>query len=520
METVKIKKVTIENLKAISNFTALFDGKSAHVTGANGIGKSTLIRTLIDRLRGLKPSIITKIGEKEGKTVMELTDGCRFEWSYNDQGRDELNYFTPASLKPVKRDVFRHVCDQYFPNQFDINKFLTTTEPRKRLQMISELINVDLTEIQGRYKIAYDNRRDAKRDLKVLESQIRPKPEYVEVENSENLDIEQAKITDLRAKISNKKTEIEAERNRLNSIYLENKAKNEDIRKKHDSEYQEIIDKWIESERKIENEINEFNFDQQKKSSKLIDSQDNYGYLIENFKDSEIGKFIDFEGISEFIKNLPLPEDSKIYIQSPKPKPKELNLSDPMPSDFDLTRLKNDLEKLESDLENSINELESKREKLNELSSSKQVFELQLKQWNEFQKQVEDQSNLVKSFENEVENILNEIRGIIANTKLPAEFSIDLTDKNDILFKPTPESEYLPITVETLASSAIFIAAFKLQANYLESFRVAHFDVSYLDFDNRQKVLKEAINMNIQLITESPAMDENSLELQYKITEI
>ena len=77
----------------------------------------------------------------------------------------------------------------------------------------------------------------------------------------------------------------------------------------------------------------------------------------------------------------------------------------------------------------------------------------------------------------------------------------------------------MPITNETLASSAIFIAAFKLQANYLEAFRVAHFDVSYLDYENREKVLKEAINMNIQLITESPAQDEKSSELQYKITE-
>ena len=44
--------------------------------------------------------------------------------------------------------------------------------------------------------------------------------------------------------------------------------------------------------------------------------------------------------------------------------------------------------------------------------------------------------------------------------------------------------------------------------------------VSYLDYENRQKVLNEAIAMNIQLITESPAINEDQMELQYKITEI
>ena len=118
MENVKIKKVDVKNCKAVSEFIALFNGKCGHVTGANGAGKSTVIRALTDRLRGLKPSIITKIGEKEGKTILELTDGCRFEWQYNDKGRDELNYFTPDNFKRVRRDVFKGICNQYFPNQF------------------------------------------------------------------------------------------------------------------------------------------------------------------------------------------------------------------------------------------------------------------------------------------------------------------------------------------------------------------------------------------------------------------
>jgi hypothetical protein len=520
MENVKIKKVDITNLKAVGSFTAFFDGKSAHVTGANGIGKSTVIRTLTDRLRGLKPSIVTKIGENEGKTVMELTDGCRFEWNYNSDGMDELNYFTPASLRPVKRDVFKHICGQYFPNQFDINKFLTTTEPRKRLQMISELVNVDLTEIQARYKDAFDTRRDAKRDLKILESQIKPKPEFTAIESKENLDTEQNNVNEIESKIKAKKEQIESERSSLNAQYLMNKATNEKLENEHKEAYRIALDKWIENEDLIQDEIEKFNIDQEIASSKINLYQGELNYLAEKYRDNEIANYINFIGIGKYIDELPKPEILKVYIQSSKPELTALNLPDPMPKSDNLNAMKVELTELELSYQVALNELEQKKNSLSELNSSKQVYEIQLRQWNDFKLQVEKQNAVVKELEENVSIILDEIKGMISKTKLPSEFSIDLTDKNDILFKPSQDSEYLPITNETLASSAIFIAAFKLQANYLESFRVAHFDVSYLDFENRQKVLKEAIAMDIQLITESPAMDENSLELQYKITEI
>jgi DNA repair exonuclease SbcCD ATPase subunit len=519
MEIVKIKEITVENLKAVSSFTAFFDGKSAHVTGANGIGKSTVIRTLTDRLRGLKPSIITKIGEKEGKTVLELTDGCRFEWNYNNLGKDELNYFTPASLKPVRRNVFKHICGQYFPNQFDINKFLTTSEPAKRLKMISELINIDLTEIQARYKEVFDARRDAKRDLKVLESQIRPKPELPIFEKSDNLEAEQKKIEDLKFQISSKKVGIEQERTALNELYLKNKAANDELQKKHNEDYQLKLNEWFESEKSIKEEIEAYNEIQNSKKIILEENNNVLEHLIQNYQGTDIGHFIDYEGIENYIISLPQPTELKEYIPTAKPELTKLELPDPMPASDNLNVLKSELEKLESSLEFEVNLLESRKAELSEINNAKQVYEIQMKQYAEFQKQVEAQQKSVFDLEQEVSNVLSEIKEIISGTKLPAEFSIDLTDKNDILFKPSENSEYLPITNETLASSAIYIAAFKLQANYLEAFRVAHFDVSYLDFENRQKVLKEAIAMNIQLITESPAMDESSMELQCKITE-
>jgi hypothetical protein len=163
--------------------------------------------------------------------------------------------------------------------------------------------------------------------------------------------------------------------------------------------------------------------------------------------------------------------------------------------------------------------LQAKQSEVSELETKKRMYEIELKKYREFQSEINTQKDIVADCESKVSEIFEEIKSIIESANLPDDFSIDLTNKNDILFRTHPTSEYLPITNETLASSAIFIAAFKLQANYLNEFRVAHFDVSYLDYENRKKVLDEAIKMNIQLITESPAYTESEKELQYVITE-
>ncbi len=518
MEEVKIRKIDVENLKAVSSFTALFNGKSAHVTGANGIGKSTVIRAFTDRLRGLKPSIITKIGEKEGKTIMELTDGCRFEWEYNNQGKDSLNYFTPNNLKPVRRDVFKHICGQYFPNQFDINRFLTTTEPAKRLKMISELVNVDLTEIQTKYKDAFEVRKDAKKELKILEAQIKPKPETQTFDDSD-FESEQKKVNGLEVQINGKKQEIENERNFLNAQYIKNKAENDLKESEHQKVYQKELDGWLGSEDKREVEIINFNDAQDDLTELKNEAESILSRIAEALVGTNFVGLFDFDTAKKIISNMPQPKELRTFNSTPKPEFESLKLPDPMPSSFNLNEIKEDLTVLENSLILAYESLEFKKSELSDLNASKQLYDLQLKQWNEFRAEIEKQANHVQDCEVDVSKILTEIKAIVSGTKLPDEFSIDLTNKNDILFRPNTGIDYFPITNETLADSAIFIAAFKLQANYLEAFRVAHFDVSYLDYENREKVLKEAINMNIQLITESPAHDADSKMLQYKITE-
>lgn len=510
MNEVKIRKVDVTNLKAVSSFTAFFDGKSAHVTGANGHGKSTVIRALTDRLRGLKPEVITKIGEDEGKTTIELTDGCKFVWEYNDKGQDKLSYFAPNEFKPARREIFKSMCSQYFPNQFDINKFLTTTEPRKRLQMISELINVDLSEVQGRYKGVSEVRKDAKKALKLLEDQIMPKPDSKTFEGLENSSDESKNVDEISKEIEGAKISIQTEKDRLNAEYLINKKVNDEKQTEHKDVFKLNLNKWVIIEDNREGLVDDFNSEQSEMRLNYNDIYDTIAKLMSyGFKSKELDLFL-----KTFT-----PKNQVTYTRSPTPELKALNLPDPMPSAKKLNELELKLSELETKLTQANEALKAKESELNEVRASKQVYDIQIEQYTKHQKTIKERYDNVQKCEADVLEVFNEIKAIISASKLPDDFNIDLTDKNDILFRVTPNSEYLPITNETLATSAIFIAAFKLQASYSSAFKAVHFDVSYLDFLNREKVLHEAISMGIQLITESPGLSKGEMELQYVITE-
>ena len=526
MNTIKIQSITAENIKAISHFVAVFEGKSAHVTGKNGYGKSTLIRVLIDRLRGLSPSIITKIGESEGQYVMELTNGGRFVWEFNLDGKEKLNYFTKDSLTPVKRDVFKALVSRYFPNQFDVNLFLKTTQPRERLRMISELIKVDLTDVQERYKNAFNARAEAKKILKNIKAQDVPRPSVYNFSNLEKFcEVEQNEVEKIELEITKQRERIELERSVLNDIYLKNKLANDQLAAEAEKIYQNKLRNFEKLEKSRKFWIDKYNAINNLRIKKNDSIQFYISRLTNLISEIEL-QFIDFASNSVYLENLksyqtsqPQPRASKDFVSNPVPDKEQIILPDPMPDSNDIERLNRELSVLDSKLALAKAVLKEKESEKSKLLASKHLYDLQVTTYKQHLQKVDDYEAIVLEHENNVLSILNEIKEIVRAAKLPDEFQIDLTNKNDILFRPNSDSEYLPITTETLASSAIYIAAFKLDLFYTDVFRVVHFDVSYLDYENRISILNEAKKLDIQLLTESPASSESEKYLQYTITE-
>lgn len=156
----KVKQISIVNLKALSAITADFNGCSAIVTGGNNRGKSTLLRSLPDRIRGAKPDLVLKHGAKEGSAELTLTTGERFQWTF-DGKKEKLTYI---SERNIPQSVTKDLARIYFPPVFDVDDFLAAS-PAKQKATLQKLTGIDFTEIDNLYKGAYDDRTYANKKL-------------------------------------------------------------------------------------------------------------------------------------------------------------------------------------------------------------------------------------------------------------------------------------------------------------------------------------------------------------------
>lgn len=162
----KIKKISVTNLKALSSKSIDFNGATAIITGRNNSGKTTFLRALTDRMRGLKSDNVVKQGEKEGEYILELTSGEKFIWTF-DGKKEKISFITERN---IKTSVTKDISSTYFPKVFDVDRFLTE-EPAKQRAAIEKIAGIDFTEINKMFAAAYEERTYANRILKEKEAQ-------------------------------------------------------------------------------------------------------------------------------------------------------------------------------------------------------------------------------------------------------------------------------------------------------------------------------------------------------------
>lgn len=162
----KIKKITVLNLKAVASLSADFNGCTAIITGGNNKGKSSFLKSLPERLRGNKPDLILKQGEKEGFAEWELTTGEKFLWVF-DGKKEKLTFI---SERNIKSSITKDLSTAYFPPVFDVDEFLNST-PAKQKSVLQKLTGIDFTEFDRMYKEAYENRTYANK--KVVEEKAK-----------------------------------------------------------------------------------------------------------------------------------------------------------------------------------------------------------------------------------------------------------------------------------------------------------------------------------------------------------
>jgi len=184
----KVKTIEVVNYKAIGKLAADFNGCTAIVTGKNGSGKSSFLRGLSDRLRGIKPDVIVKQGESEGKFTMELTTGEKFEWSFDNvtKGGERLAFYTSDNIKV---GITKEIANRYFPPLFDIDKFIKASGAEQNL-MLQTLVGIDFKSLDAQYKTAYDDRTFANKKLKDAKVLLDPINEILEKQEIDILPIQ------------------------------------------------------------------------------------------------------------------------------------------------------------------------------------------------------------------------------------------------------------------------------------------------------------------------------------------
>ena len=188
---MKIKNISVQNFKAVSQESIDFNGCSAIITAGNNKGKTSVLRGLIDRFRGEKLDIIVKEGESKGFNVMELSDGCKIEWKFTEK-TESFAYTTKDGIR-MTQGVLSAIGQKYFGIKFDIDKFLSSG-PALQTKELQKIVGLDFADIDVRYKEAYDERTGANKVFTEVSGKKLQEPEKVEKPDLESLKKEYADI--------------------------------------------------------------------------------------------------------------------------------------------------------------------------------------------------------------------------------------------------------------------------------------------------------------------------------------
>ena len=226
---MKITTIHVSNFKAVSEQLINLNGASAIVTAGNRQGKTSVLRGLIDRLRSEKPDCIVKEGEKKGFNHIELSDGSRIEWNFTDK-TESFAYITPDGIK-MTTGVIQAIGEKYFGKSFDIDKFILSSDSQQ-VKEIQRLCGLDFTDIDARYKVAYDERTEANRELRRVSAMQVGKP----------VKAEKPDIDKVKAEIKEAKEFNEEQLKLSNTINYQRSVYDDIIQHVEETEFEQFFD--------------------------------------------------------------------------------------------------------------------------------------------------------------------------------------------------------------------------------------------------------------------------------------
>ena len=491
----KIKRIQITNFKAIDAHEADFNGCPAIITGGTNRGKTSFLRGIPDRIRGIRPELITKQGEQEGNGMLVLTTGERFEWDFNDTGKDSLKFFTKDGYKSA---VTKEIVQKFFPAVFDIDKFLLSS-PKEQAKQLQKIIGIDFTEIDARYKAAYDARTEKNKESERCQSKLNTLSEVPETAPVD--------LTDLQ-------TKKQAERDRLNNLYTQNKEHNEKLRKDWNKANQDITDaenerinrlytdnklandrarnNWLEAKHNVDIEVKAANDESNRRAEIANACIDSLSVLCKHgYTGSEVKEFID--EISVGI----LTED-KIPVYPAEPK----YLQEKFDPEYNLVPEPTYIQEMPD--AGTLDAIDKQILEASENNAKAQAYKQYLDQvtiTNAAKSAAFDADVLVKAVEDERNQLIE-----------TANFPKGIAITSDGI-----TVDGFPMDRNQISTSKLYCTALRIASMNLGEVKTLHFDASFLDRNSLSEIEAWATENELQLLIERPDFDGG--EIKYELLE-
>lgn len=477
---MKVKKITVKNIRSISDLEFDFKGCSAIVTGRNAIGKSTFLRFLFDRLSGIidkaplwdKDSGCYKMEITDGEDVIELVYEVKKE---GEQQKEKMYIIYPDGKK---ERLTKDIINKLYPKRFDIDMFLEMTNKEKLYYIANILGKENVKDILERIEVL---RKDREKQYGVYRQKEKAMLEY-----KQNI---------ITPSVSKEKLEFEKERinkelNEYNKIVFDVTKNNEFLDKTLNAKEVELknnnnanIFKVKELQKNIEhinNKIGEYKKIINTLSADFDDVilvKEGESYSKSNFEEYFNRKISDLQEeiksikilSDEEIKNILIEYRNKLPYKEIPPKP-DMAIYDEL--------LKKEKEWIIYD------------EQTKELKRLEEEFFVEKNKYDGMTEQIND-------LEREIINIFSSISNNVIKFNFDGIYYKDkLIDKNK------------------MATSEIYKSAIYLGALCLGEVRTLVFDISTFDKNSFKEILDFANENDIQILVERPDWDGDKIKIE------
>jgi len=156
----RVQKVVVQNFKGLDNVYVETKGNHVILVAKNGGGKTSFIDAVMCNVKVKQP---LKEGARKGLVHVEIDDYViEFNFTKSSQ-KPKLNVFD-RSGKP--QSAPQTLLDKLFGiKNFDIDDFLSKS-PAKKVDFIKDIIGIDWSDIDNRYKELYEERTFLNRKIK------------------------------------------------------------------------------------------------------------------------------------------------------------------------------------------------------------------------------------------------------------------------------------------------------------------------------------------------------------------